>query len=83
MITDRDGVDWLTAGEAAEQVHGRLAGARGAALLRQWKRRGYLRSAVVGGKAHYPRAELVEAEWLTRTRTPGMPLDADDLGVAS
>jgi hypothetical protein len=64
MIT-REGVDWLTAVEAGQVLGPDVSGE----LLRDWKRRGLIRGAVIRGVAHYRRDDLEEAEAATRART--------------
>ncbi len=72
MIT-RDGVDWLTADEIAQQFGADIT----ADMLKHWKARGLIRGTTIGAghtrTAHYRRDDVEEAELRTRQSRAGQP----------
>lgn len=61
------GADWLTATEVAERYGDDIS----ADMLCDWKRRGLIRGATVGGRAHYRADDVEEAEMITREQARG------------
>lgn len=68
MIT-RDGVDWLTADEIAQQLGADIT----QPMLWAWKRRGLIRGTIITGVAHYRHDDVQDAERSTRVQPAGRP----------
>lgn len=60
-----DGVEWLTASEARQQLGSDIT----PELLRDWKRRHLIRGVRIGRHGYYRRDDLIAAEHQTRHRT--------------